>query len=476
MAKGILKKLNFILLFFLLTGLFIYGKEPPKIEKIQSIRLITNFDIESAEILKRLLTKENNPLNIEDFTKDINFLKKYFLKQGYTMNIIEEINVLEEVESIEFLILKPKIKLVSVSGAKKTRNSFLKSNIEPREGDILNMEIVNNTLNRLRKYDIFESVYLHKNYDESNHTIELEFEVIEKLTGEYSIALVYDNFYGIGGEVSIHDSNFRGSGQKLGIIHHFGQVEFYELFYMKPFIARSDYDLDLSIKQSRETRKKYDSDGILQFEYNQKETNFDVGVVRENHNSKERYNFRKERYNLSSPISETSKVDWLEYSSYREIFRGSLNLSIAKTGGFLRGGKNYFKTGISRIYRYTVDRNNSLHIRAKYEFIDYPLHKLEEFEKLLIGGDGTLRGYKQDIFSSNRYFLLNIEQRTKLRSNIELLLHADLADINNEVKVTGGGGVVYDLPIGNLRLNWSVPIEDDLFSKGITYFSFGHMF
>ncbi|MFA5479231.1 MAG: POTRA domain-containing protein [Candidatus Muiribacteriota bacterium] len=442
--------------------------------QINSVRFTSNYDIDRVFLRTLLRNTEGKAFSLDNLKHDVSVIENYLLNQGYLTNILKEVKIDSEKKHIEYIFIFPKVNNISISGNIKTREQFIYSKIGIKKDEILNVKKLEENINNLEKTGIFTKIHYNINYFENNADILIEVE--EFLSGQYAVGLVKNNIYGLGGELSYSEKNFRGSGQTISISHEFGEFERYETFYSKPFILKSDYNFDISTSKTRSDKSRYTNDGIFLHDYQQKETLFFTGFSKDEFRKFERYGFKREKFSLSPPENLKSTVDWLEYTTRIRLSRGELEWKFAKTGGFLKGSKSYFKTGVSFQDRYIINKRRNIHFRFITEYIDYSKYKLEPFELLKIGGDGTLRGYKNELFSSSKYFLFNIENRNKINSITNLIFHFDSAYINHSLKKTIGTGLVFNLPIGNFRLNWAKPFDDENHDKTVFYFGLGYMF
>ncbi|MGB9910054.1 MAG: BamA/OMP85 family outer membrane protein [Candidatus Hydrothermia bacterium] len=134
-----------------------------------------------------------------------------------------------------------------------------------------------------------------------------------------------------------------------------------------------------------------------------------------------------------------------------------LQLDFQSAGGFLSGDYTFYKylTGVA-IYKRIWKPYGVLATKITVaQIIPVRGSEIPLFEKYKVGGDGTLRGFRQNAFSTQNLLLLNSEIRSKINHKYGLSLIFDLyPEYKGKVWFSSGIGFRYFLPVGNLRIDW----------------------
>jgi outer membrane translocation and assembly module TamA len=170
------------------------------------------------------------------------------------------------------------------------------------------------------------------------------------------------------------------------------------------------------------------------------------------------------------------KRGWLKFRGVSELHNGKFKWETGVTGKlFLEGDHGYYIYSADRSFFVKKDKKVDA-LRLKTERISVSESKLQEFEKVSIGGRDSLRGYKSSVFSSDSYFLINIEERLKINEKLWYVIFADIAHINSDIKKTAGIGFAFYSPLGIIRLDYGKPVDDTIYKKGRIYLGIGYMF
>jgi outer membrane protein insertion porin family len=159
---------------------------------------------------------------------------------------------------------------------------------------------------------------------------------------------------------------------------------------------------------------------------------------------------------------------------YNPTEGGNVNLT-AEVGGF-GGDFNFQKASIEDTRYFKVGSNRVLAVRAKY---GYGRGHLSEFNQYRVGGQDTLRGYRDDQFRGDRMGLLTLEYRFPLVEKLQGAIFADGGGAWSSTLFPHGGdlhgsigvGISFNSPIGPVRIDYGRGDQG-----GRVHFTVGGMF
>lgn len=134
-----------------------------------------------------------------------------------------------------------------------------------------------------------------------------------------------------------------------------------------------------------------------------------------------------------------------------------LQLDFQSAGGFFSGDYTFYKylTGVAIYKRIWKPYGVFAAKITVAQVIPLRGSEIPLIEKYKVGGDGTLRGFRQNTFSTQNLLLLNSEIRSKINHKYGLSLIFDLyPEYKGKVWFSSGIGFRYFLPVGNLRIDW----------------------
>ncbi|MEO0251170.1 MAG: BamA/TamA family outer membrane protein [candidate division WOR-3 bacterium] len=135
-----------------------------------------------------------------------------------------------------------------------------------------------------------------------------------------------------------------------------------------------------------------------------------------------------------------------------------LQVDFQSAGSFLGGNYNFYKYYVSlALYNKIWKPYGVLATRVNTgQIIPLKGSEIPLIEKFRIGGDGSLRGFRYNQFSSNSLLLLNCEIRSKIKKRYGFSFLFDLyPEYRGKIWTSFGIGFRYFLPVGNLRIDWA---------------------
>ncbi len=496
-------------------------------DMVKEIRIVGNTIVTTEAIRNALSIQVDQPFNLNDQKPSADAIAKLYTEKGY-FALVDQLEPLEDSpNTVSVSIREMKVNSITVTGNSRTSERVMKRLIKTKPGDAYNDPKWIRDLQRIFNTQWFDKVNPSEKQTEEGFGVELAVDVKEARTGQVVIGATVDPRSSFAGQVKLMDTNFRGTGQSVGISLQqaiSGGGPSVELDYSNPFIDRHDTSLSLSLY----TRVIYRflsgafGGGSNDNRFIERRTGMAVG--------------------LSRPTSEfTTLSAGLRFEGIRtsDSGAGTTSTFVKQDGELLLGSfgiitnrrdldadpsrGNYFSAtiepGLSHIssiggaindpdilgnntfFRNTVEYRTYwspqpartakeidaprrvVALRARYGIIS---GKVPFNEQYFMGGSDSLRGYQDDRFWGRQQLLLTAEYRHPIQKAFNGILFVDYGGawggygtVNNfdqsgkfKMHVGYGIGFAFKTPLGNLRLDFGFSER----GKSRTHFMIGTTF
>ncbi len=478
-----------------LTGVEIIGNTVEKDEKLYSC-----IGVKEGEILNSRILHEN-----------VQAIQDLYHKDGYILMKISDMNI-DPSGKLTLKINEGKLEGFAVKGNKKTKEKVILREMRQKPGEPFNSKLARRSIQRVYNLGFFEDVNIKMNPGVDPNAVIMEVDVKEKRTGTFGIGAGYSSSDGILGMVNVADSNFLGTGDAVSITYQRSGSESdaqgIVFSYRRPWIDSKQTVGTLKIYNRTYEYTDYDTEGEKKESYMRKysggeitigrpvseySTNYitlrnrkdsyvrhedDGNVVWENDDGSmhwgyhdkawKKYNFGTTRSIIFQHVTDNRD------NAYNPTEGGKVSLT-AEVAGF--GGDFEFQKGSIEDARYfKVGHNRVIAVRGQY---GYGHGHLSEFNQFRVGGQDSLRGYRDDQFRGDRMATLSVEYRFPITEKIQGAVFADgggawfdsVFPHSSDLHGSLGVGVSFNTPIGPLRLDYGKGDQG-----GRVHFTVGGMF
>ena len=442
--------------------------------------------VESTETLQGLITmKTGEILNSRELNKDVMAIQEQYRRDGYILAKITDMNI----DKNGILTLKVNEGILEgykVKGNTKTKERVILREMRQKPGEPFNSKLARRSMQRVYNLGFFEDVNIKMNPGVDPNAVVMELDVTEKRTGSFGIGAGYSSEDGVVGMVSIGDTNFRGTGDAISLSYETSgddtDAHGYTFSYRRPWLDSKetvgtfriynrtyeydDYDESGDLK---ETYMRKDSGGELTFGLPVSEYSTNYLTLR---NRKDSYVKHVDDGNLgdrSTPAYEgwrrdnfgtTRSVTFEHVTDTRDnVYNPMSGSRLSLSGEFAGFGGDF------DFQKYTVDgqryiragRSQVFALRARY---GVGTGDISEFNQYRIGGQGSLRGYREDQFRGDREFLGTVEYRFPVVKKVQGALFTDWGGAwdsgltPDDLHASVGVGISLTTPIGPLRFDY----------------------
>ncbi len=491
-------------------------KEYPKIKEIRIVgnkAITTEAILQVIETAPALPVKPGNLFNLKSVRACSEAIRKLYAEKGFFGQVDVFGPLSEAPEVINIQIIELTVNSVAVQGATRTKASVLNKLIRTRPNEPFNANRWRQDLQNLFNTQWFEKVDSVERPTDDIGRIDLIADVKEQRTGLLNFGVQLDPRNSLAGFVRYNDSNFRGTGQSIGISLLQGSVggTSIDLDYTNPFIDNRETTLSASIY----SRVLFRFAGVglggndtptEDNRFFERRTGFNFGITRPIKAGTRTYFSTAFRFedvrtsDLSDLDSQTgfirqdgqvasmsfsytanrrdadidpSRGDFLRlavepiYSNIRSIGGDALNNDILGTNFSLKTSLEYRKYWSPQPPRgLKLDEPRRVFaFRARLGMIS---GEVPFFEQFFGGGADSIRGYPDDRFWGKYIANMTMEYRHPLGKSFNAILFADYGSVwggygsvndftqtkKADFKLGYGIGFSFRSPLGPIRLDF----------------------
>ncbi|MBQ1615415.1 MAG: BamA/TamA family outer membrane protein, partial [Selenomonas sp.] len=339
------------------------------------------------------------------------------------------------------------------------------------------------SMQRVYNLGFFEDVNIKMNPGVEPNAVVMELDVKEKRTGSFGIGAGYSTADGVIGMVSIGDTNFRGTGDAVSLTFEKSGSETdargYTFSWRHPCIDKKETVGTLRIYNRTYQYDDYNTDGNLVESYMRKYSGGEITLGRPVSEYSTNYlTFRNRddkyvRHVKNKGQDRSGDTAWQEKNfgltrsitfshvtdTRDNVYNPTTGSRISLTGEVagLGGDFNFQKATIEDQRYIKVGHAQVIALRGQY---GVGRGEISEFNLYKVGGQNSLRGYREDQFRGTRMALATLEYRFPIVSKVQGALFTDWGSAwydgftPKDLKGSIGVGLALNTPLGPLRLDY----------------------
>ena len=185
---------------------------------IKEIRILGNTVVSRDEIIRALPLKQGQIFNGRSATPSALAIRDLYSKKGY-FAAIEDLGPLADAPDVlNISILEFKVNSIRIVGLTKTKERVVTRLLKTKPGQIYNIRQWEKDVGRVfYSTQWFEDVQVDVQPADDLATVDLIVNVKEGRTGNFNVGLQLDPRSSFAGVIRLSDTNFRGSGQSMGV-------------------------------------------------------------------------------------------------------------------------------------------------------------------------------------------------------------------------------------------------------------------
>lgn len=479
---------------------------------IEAINFFGNTTYSEDTLRDICFTKPGMIFNRVFFRNDLQRIKEKYQQDGYVMARVSDVKI--EGVVVNVYITEPKIGEVIIQGNKRTKKYVIERQLNVKEGELFNATRLRHTLSKLQGMGYFEDVNVGFEPGETPDVINLILTVAEAKTGRIGVSVGYGTQSGLSGGLSYSDSNWGGKGERFGIGFDIGDREQYWVTLEQPYMDQKAFAWKIGAYRRAWDDLSYYEDDVYQFDYDEDRKGAYAGFGRKfSERSKLNWYLTTEWQDIEikphqganpTPLQLEEMESGKNFMISGRLTRDNLDpyspypkgdiesINVEKGIESLGGDWSYWKYWLEVRYYNSFDFLTKMFERS-FTVDDIPpiiaaRMLIGDSDGYLpwavdytLGGDTTLRGYKDKRFRGDQMFLVNAEMRFPVHKNATMVFFYDAGKVWDSHRgedfdfgdlATGYGiGVRVHTPLGNLRFDFAQGDDESRF-----HFGFGEMF
>ena len=445
---------------------------------------VTGNKVEDDAVIDKLITLQKGEiLNSNVLHDNMEAITAQYRKDGYIMAKVTDMNV-DKDGKLTLKINEGLLEGYKVKGNKKTKDFVILREMRQKVGEPFNAKLARRSMQRVYNLGFFEDVNIKMNPGVEPNAVVMELDVKEKRTGTFGIGAGYSSTDGLIGMVSVSETNLGGRGDAVRVTYEMSgddeDAHGYTFSYRRPWLDSKETAATLRVYNRTYEYDDYDSDGHLKEEYMRKYTGGEFTLSRPmSEYSTNFVTFKRREDSYVKHVSSgragdrSNDLDWqsknfgvtqsvvLEHvtDTRDNIYNPTTGGRVSLSGEFAGiGGDFSFQKYTIEDNRYIkVGRAQVLALRGQY---GVGTGSISEFNQYRMGGQNSLRGYRDDQFRGDRMVLATVEYRFPIVKKVQGALFTDWGGawdtglVPKKTNPSVGAGLALNTPIGPLRFDY----------------------
>ena len=463
--------------------------------KVKKIDFTGDMLLSKEEIFKHIQSKEEYLYNRANIRKDINAISDIYSNAGFAkvdVNPLVKKIEKEKMMNITYAIDQgPLIHFnrINISGNSKTRDKVIRRELAIAAQDTYSKKKIHRSFKNLNRLDYFEEIDIQPAETSVENEMDLNIDVIEKRTGNFSIGGGFSSAEGAFVSGSIEERNVFGKGTRVKLEATLGQEEvLFSINYFEPYIMDANISGGIGIYRAEREYEYYDKEsmgitlnlGYKLFDYTK------IGIQYNIEDFKIKSVDTTKTLMTSGSFLTSSLTPYIQYDSRDDLFLptegGKHKFSVEYAGESIGGEIDYIKvlaeTGVffPIFWKFT----GTLHLEGGY-IDDQTANDINiDYIKFYLGGMKSIRGFDSTEINANRpgdirdiggekYVVFNTELTFPLTEKYKLagVFFYDRGDVYREDESISfadqfsscGTGIRWNSPVGPLRVEYAWVIE-----------------
>lgn len=379
--------------------------------KVGTVSIEGELIADEAVFLDMLAVRNEEYLSRKTLREDIIKITDYYSEQGYAFADVRPI--MDKSESGTRVDIKLDItrgdlvyiNRISISGNTRTRDNVIRRDLKVEEGGVFNAKGIRDSTRALQRLEFFEQVNIIPEPALDPSKMNINVDVMEKSTGQFSIGAGYSSVDDLILMGEISENNFLGMGHRLALSANIGgNSSRFNLSWTNPRVFDSNLSTGVDFFNWEREYNDYTKDskgGALRFghplwgRWRMYESYSYTDTELTDVDDDASYIIRE-----SQDIQVTSAVKVSFVRDTRDRLYGATegsrnSMSVKYAGGMLGGDSQFTKGEIKSSWYFSMPFGTVFHILgAAGQAWENEDDKLPVYERFYLGGISTIRGHE----------------------------------------------------------------------------------
>lgn len=470
--------------------------------KVGTVKLSGELITDKQTLMNLLTIRHKKYMDRAQLRQDILAITDYYADKGYAFaSVRPQMRKSASGDRIDINLKITKGELVyinriSIHGNTRTRDNVIRRELRITEGGIFNAKALRQSTQALQRLQYFEEVNVTPEPTMDQSRMNINIEVKERSTGNFSIGFGYSSVDNLILTGEIAENNFLGLGDKLSLSGNVGgSSSLYNLGFTNPHVNDSELSFGVDLFSTEREYDDYTKDatgggiriGYPVFEKWRLYGNYSYTDTRLTDVADTASYIIRNSVNL--PVMSAIKLSLVRDTRNKlyEATSGSRHLVSVKYGGGPLGGDAQFtKLEGSTSWYFPLFLKTALHVKgAAGQVFENETDKLPVYERFYLGGISTVRGFKYgkispidpasgDRIGGDKMWYTNVELLFPIieKQGIQGMIFFDSGKVMNDdedwsvssAKQAVGLGLHWLSPMGPINIVWGYnldPLSDE---------------
>jgi outer membrane protein insertion porin family len=450
------------------------------------------------ELLKEVKIVNEKVYNREVIRADTLRLSEIYADEGYAfVDVFAKINEDDQERKVDITYQiskggKVRFERIEITGNNKTRDKVIRRELQAVEGGYFSGKKLKRSRQNLYLLGFLGGVEINTKKGSSDDQMILDVQVEERPTGMLSFGVGYSSTEQAMGMLQVSKTNLFGLGQTLAARAQFSsKASRYTLSFTEPWLFDRPLSAGIDLynwEYEYDEYTKHSTGGKLRFGF-PLGIDFSRGTVTYTYDNAEVSNVAETASLVIKDIEGENLTSSLEFGITRDsrdkrfnARRGSVNsLSTEYAGGILAGDNYFTKYRARSAWFFPLFEHSSFSVQGRWGYMERrPGGKLPIYEKFMVGGMNTVRGFENssispvdpisgDKIGGEKMMVYNAELRFPLQQEqgVVGVLFFDAGNVFGKddpitfegIRRSAGAGIRWYSPAGPLRLEWGYNLD-----------------
>ncbi len=454
---------------------------------------LTGDDIfDEAELRRRVRLRTGEIYSRERVRRDILALTNAYTDQGYAFADATPTVALDDQQRLVNVTytVRPGSRVyigrIDIRGNERTRDWVIRRELRVDEGELYSGRKLRRSRQRLTNLDYFEEVKVDTLRRPEQGLIDLEVDVTEKSTGQFSAGLGFSSVETVVFQASVTQRNLFGRGQSISAQGRIGGLsQDFSISFSEPWLFGRPISAGFSVFRRQVNFQTFDSRrtgfaltlGRTFGEFLRASVTYRFEELNISDLDQGAADLLEEQEGSSLTSSLTPRMSWDSRNSRFNPSQGSFNTFEIQVAG-LGGDNRFYKLIGESTWYYPLPYGLTGFVKGRFGVgAGYGGEDLPASERFFLGGPTTVRGFgfrdigPQDLdenpLGGTSFVQFNLEVGRSFSRVLRLVAFMDVGNVYSqdqqfdlgELRRSVGFGIRFITPVGPVRMDWGFKLD-----------------